>query len=63
MSKHRPNEKVSPLIWLIPVPFVLAAFLPLTIDHSMPAKADQMAVATSDTEPAASAPARTAAAE
>ena len=61
MSKHRPNEKVSPLIWLIPVPFVLAAFLPLTIDHPMPAKAEQMASATSDTERAASAPRSTAA--
>ena len=61
MSKHRPNEKVSPLVWLIPVPFVLAAFLPLTIDHPMPAKAEQMAQATSDTERAASAPRSTAA--
>jgi hypothetical protein len=62
MSKHHRNdEKVSPLIWLIPVPFVLAAFLPLTIDHPMPAKTERMAATSSDTEPAASAPARSAA--
>ena len=63
MSKHRPSEKVSPLIWLIPVPFILMAFLPLTIEHPMPVKAEQMTVATSDTGPAASAPVRAAAAE
>ena len=45
MSKHRPDEKVSPLIWLIPVPFILASFLPLTIDHPMPAKTEQVASA------------------
>ncbi len=55
MSKHRPDDKVSPLIWLIPVPFILASFLPLTIDHPMPAKAQQMASA-SDSGSAASSP-------
>ncbi len=55
MSKHRPDEKVSPLIWLIPVPFILASFLPLTIDHAAPAKAQQVASAT-DGERAASSP-------
>lgn len=63
MSKHDPDEKVSPLVWLIPVPFVLAAFLPLTIDHPMPAKAERMAATSSNTEPAASAPARATSAE
>ena len=52
MSKHQPNEKFSPLIWLIPVPFVLAAFIPLTIDHRMPPKAQAVAVAATDGEPA-----------
>jgi hypothetical protein len=61
MSKHRPDEKVSPLVWLIPVPFILAAFLPLTIDHPMPTKAERVAAAGSDTVPAASAPTRGAA--
>ncbi len=55
MSKHRPDEKVSPLIWLIPVPFILASFLPLTIDHPMPAKTQQMASAP-DSDSAASSP-------
>jgi hypothetical protein len=63
MSKHDPNEKVSPLVWLIPVPFVLAAFLPLTIDHPMPPKAERMAATSSGTEPAASAPVRSTHAE
>jgi hypothetical protein len=45
MSKHRPDEKFSPLSWLIPVPFIVASFLPLTIDHPSPAKPQQMAVA------------------
>ena len=55
MSKHRPDEKVSPLIWLIPVPFILASFLPLTIDHPMPAKTEQVASA-NDSDRAASSP-------
>jgi hypothetical protein len=55
MSKHRPDEKVSPLIWLIPVPFILASFLPLTIDHAAPAKAQQVASVT-DGERTASSP-------
>jgi hypothetical protein len=58
MSEHDPDEKVSPLVWLIPVPFVLAAFLPLTTDHPMPPKAERMAATSDHTEPAASAPAR-----
>jgi hypothetical protein len=45
MSKHRPDEKVSPLVWLIPVPFILASFLPLTIDHPVPPKAERVASA------------------
>jgi hypothetical protein len=55
MSKHRPEDKVSPLVWLIPVPFILASFLPLTIDHPVPAKTQQMASA-SDAGGAASSP-------
>ena len=55
MSKHHPDEKVSPLVWLIPVPFILATFLPLTIEHPMPAKTEQMA-AVSDGHGAASSP-------
>lgn len=43
MSKHSRDPKFSPLLWLIPVPFILASFLPLTIDHPMPAKTQQMA--------------------
>ena len=58
MSKHQPNEKFSPLLWLIPVPFILASFLPLTIDHPMPAKAQRVAAAVSaGCEGAASSPA------
>jgi hypothetical protein len=45
MSKHSTDPKFSPLLWLIPVPFILASFLPLTIDHSAPAKPQQMAAA------------------
>ena len=48
MSKHDPNQKFSPLLWLIPVPFVLASFLPLTIDHPMPPKTERMAVVGTD---------------
>jgi len=55
MSKHRPDDKVSPLVWLIPVPFILASFLPLTIDHPMPQKAQQVAAA-NDSDSAASSP-------
>ena len=55
MSKHRPDDKVSPLIWLIPVPFILASFLPLTIEHPVPQKTQQMAAAT-DSDGAASSP-------
>ena len=55
MSKHRPDDKVSPLVWLIPVPFILASFLPLTIDHPMPEKAHRVAAA-SDSDSAASSP-------
>ena len=55
MSKHRRDEKVSPLVWLIPVPFILAGFLPLTIEHPTPAKTQQMASA-SDSDSAASSP-------
>jgi len=59
MSRHSRDPKFSPLLWLIPVPFVLAAFLPLTIEHPVPAKAERMAAAPSDgmaTRPAASSP-------
>ena len=45
MSKHSTYPKFSPLLWLIPVPFILASFLPLTIDHPVPAKAQHMAAA------------------
>jgi hypothetical protein len=45
MSKHSRDPKFSPLLWLIPVPFILASFLPLTIDHPVPAKPQQMAAA------------------
>ena len=58
MSKHSRDPKFSPLLWLIPVPFILASFLPLTIDHPMPAKAQQMAAATDNatSDSAASSP-------
>ena len=56
MSKHQTDEKVSPLIWLIPVPFILASFLPLTIDHPMPEKAQRVATAGADSQAAASSP-------
>jgi hypothetical protein len=59
MSKHSTDPKFSPLVWLVPVPFVLAAFLPLTIDHSPAPKQQQMAAVSSDGESqerAASAP-------
>ena len=46
MSKHSSDPKFSPLLWLIPVPFILASFLPLTIDHTAPAKTERMAEAT-----------------
>jgi hypothetical protein len=56
MSKHSRDPKFSPLLWLIPVPFILASFLPLTIDHPVPAKPQQMAAATdSDTADSATA--------
>jgi hypothetical protein len=55
MSKHSTDSKFSPLLWLIPVPFILASFLPLTIEHPMPAKTQQMASA-SDSDRAASSP-------
>jgi hypothetical protein len=47
MSKHDPDEKkVSPLVWLIPVPFLVAAFLPLHLDPSRAMyKADRVAAA------------------
>lgn len=50
MSKHDPAErKVSPLVWLIPVPFVVAAFLPLHLDPSRAMyKADRVATANAD---------------
>ena len=56
MSKHQSGEKFSPLLLLVPVPFVLAAFMPLTIDHPAPAKTERVAVTTVDGESAASAP-------
>jgi len=58
MSKHDRNQKFSPLLWLIPVPFILASFLPLTIDHPVPQKAQRMASATdsASVEGAASSP-------
>jgi hypothetical protein len=43
MSKPSTDPKFSPLLWLIPVPFILASFLPLTIEHPVPAKTQQMA--------------------
>jgi hypothetical protein len=60
MSKHSTDPKVSPLIWLIPVPFVVAAFLPLHLDPSRAMyKADRVATVSTDgnaSEHAASAP-------
>lgn len=61
MSKHSTDPKFSPLLWLIPVPFILASFLPLTIDHPAPTKAQQVAATTSDhaaADSAASSPRR-----
>lgn len=59
MSRHSTDPKVSPLVWLVPVPFVLAAFIPLTIDHSPTPKQEQVAVVSTEGESiqrAASAP-------
>jgi len=60
MSKHSTDPKVSPLVWLIPLPFVVAAFLPLDLDPSRAMyKPDRVATATADnhtSERAASAP-------
>jgi len=57
MSKHQSGEKFSPLLLLVPVPFVLAAFMPLTIDHPAPPKTERVAVtSTVDGGSAASAP-------
>jgi len=57
MSKHRPDEKYSPLLWLIPLPFIAASFVPLTIEHPVPAKPQRVAAATDQPAPAASEPA------
>jgi hypothetical protein len=57
MSKNRPDEKYSPLLWLIPLPFIAASFVPLTIDHPAPAKPQRVAAATHQRAPAASEPA------
>jgi hypothetical protein len=59
MSKHDLDEKkVSPLVWLIPLPFVFAAFVPLHLDPSRAMfKVDRVAAASADgRERAASAP-------
>ena len=56
MSKQSHDPKFSPLLLLVPVPFVLAAFIPLTIDHPAPAKTERVAITTVDTDAAASAP-------
>jgi hypothetical protein len=65
MSKHSSDPKFSPLLWLIPVPFILASFLPLTIEHSMPTKTERMAEATDSAavDRAASSPRQSPAAE
>jgi hypothetical protein len=52
MSKHSTDPKFSPLLWLIPVPFVVASFLPLNIEHPMPVKTERMAVVSTDSESA-----------
>jgi len=62
MSKHsRVSPRVSPLLWLVPVPFVLAAFLPVDLPRTdAPVAAQQVAAASADQETtnhAASAPA------
>jgi hypothetical protein len=62
MSKHsRISDSVSPLLWLAPLPFVLAMCLPLELpgSHSEPPRIDRVATAAAanpPTEPAASAP-------
>ena len=49
MSKHSTDPKVSPLVWLIPLPFLAAAFVPLHLDPSRAMyKPDRVATATID---------------
>jgi hypothetical protein len=54
MSKQCTDYTFSPLLLLVPLPFVLAAFLPLDLDHSRAAPKEQRVAAMStDHEPAA----------
>ena len=63
MSKQSADPTFSPLLLLVPLPFVLATCLPLDIDHSREAapRVQHTAAAQAETsEPAALEPARTA---
>jgi len=63
MSKHSADPTFSPLLLLVPLPFVLATCLPLDIDHSraVAPKVRQVAAAQAETSDAAAVePARSA---
>ena len=63
MSKQSADPTFSPLLLLVPLPFVLATCLPLEIDHSRAAapKVQQMAGARAEaSDPDALEPARSA---
>jgi hypothetical protein len=63
MSKQSADPTFSPLLLLVPLPFVLAIFLPLEIDHSRAAdpKVQHAAAAQAETsDPVALEPARSA---
>jgi hypothetical protein len=53
MSKHSTDYTFSPLLLLVPVPFVLATCLPLDLDHSRaaPPKAQHVAAVSAESQP------------
>ncbi len=55
MSKQSADPTFSPLLLLVPLPFVLATCLPLEIDHSRaaPPKVQHMAAGQAETSDAA----------
>ena len=61
MSKHSEDPTFSPLLLLVPLPFVLATCLPLEINHAPAPKVQQVAGAQAETgDRAAVEPARVA---
>lgn len=50
MSKHsRVSARVSPLLWLVPLPFVLAAFVPVDLPREhMPEAGQRVAAAAAE---------------